>query len=902
MRLLSVAAVLVSLFLSSCGLTNRVIKTTFPDMSKVPAQLPRLSQPLALDGELKEWDSAISMPVRAKSFLLRSEKTPPASKLKSGMEVLAAWNDMGLCISFMVVDPNVVFDLSKSPDNQDSIQIQLDERTGEKYLSPEFTDGAFLIIVRPPLPEHAPEASLWYGKMEGLKVGGRSTPRGYNLEVLIPWSALPNAKSQVGSRLGLQFVLNENESDDSRSRALWYLQPDAKFRGDKSRFIEFELAQDMTLDSHSNLVPMITVEAPDKISTQIMKPIRVEAGRSISNRISAFKFILADSKRNLWKKTMPAIRESEPWHDSVGATLPFPKIGKPVGDCRLIVIPTDAKGKALGRAERVIVKEDDQRSEQLRNLSIKPENDWDRILQPGSFPRIVWTDSSLAQDIFGEKYPQVRWFNANLEEVEQSEEPGRYAAYIEAKTKDGRTVRRAVSFYVNDSDWEPWNAKVEVNVLDSMFPGAQAGALVPYRKTIDRWASDALVSSLSRDEMGPIMFAAFQDAKPLGHPLTQFDLPETQNLEFLMAVRNKALGGTRQFATLEMPRKATGGPAMMIHKGTLAEAGMKANTPEEIRKIATEWTQAAGVPNTIMIVRHGVEVFHEAFGSVDKTSTTLDAKFGTASITKLHAGLLLAQFIDQGIISLDDPVGRFLPDFPTTGAKVLTVRECMNHTSGLEGHGNWGGIYNPFLDNVIACSPECLKPGEVVQYNGMGIDLTGKVMEAASGKSIFRLMQESFFMPLGQDNPVFCDLGYGLECTSEDLARVGQLMMNKGAYGDTVFFSPETFKKVAPIPLKDLNPALKDSDWVYGAGITTMNEYRPDSGKSGTISSKGEPIPQEKQVLSKETIGHGSASGCILRVDPVNDIVITMVRQESGTSYDKYVSLFMQTVVDCIEK
>ena len=371
-----------------------------------------------------------------------------------------------------------------------------------------------------------------------------------------------------------------------------------------------------------------------------------------------------------------------------------------------------------------------------------------------------------------------------------------------------------------------------------------------------------------------------------------------------MAVRNKVQGESHKYPALQMPRKTTGAPAMVIHKGTLADAGMKADTPERLRKIATEWTTANKVPNTIMIVRHGVEVFHEAFGSIDKTtSTTLDSKFGTASVTKPHAGLLLAQFIDQGLISLDDPVGKYLPDFPTAGDKVLTIRECMNHTSGLEGHGNWGGLNNPFLDNVIGCSPEMLKPGEIVQYNGMGLDLTGKIMEAVSGKSIFRLMQENFFIPLGQDHPVFCDLGFGLECTSADLARVGQLMMNKGSYGDTVFFSPETFEKIKPLPVKNRYPALKDSDWVYGAGITTMNEYRPTAEKNGTIFV-GTSIPQDQKVLSAQTIGHGSASGCILRVDPLNDLVVTMVRPQYGDQkiYDRYVSLFMQAVVDSIEK
>jgi CubicO group peptidase (beta-lactamase class C family) len=63
-------------------------------------------------------------------------------------------------------------------------------------------------------------------------------------------------------------------------------------------------------------------------------------------------------------------------------------------------------------------------------------------------------------------------------------------------------------------------------------------------------------------------------------------------------------------------------------------------------------------------------------------------RYPLASITKAVSGLLFAQFIDQGLIHPDDPVGKFLPDFPTTGEGVLTLRHCFTHTSGFEGHGH----------------------------------------------------------------------------------------------------------------------------------------------------------------------------------------------------------------------
>ena len=157
-------------------------------------------------------------------------------------------------------------------------------------------------------------------------------------------------------------------------------------------------------------------------------------------------------------------------------------------------------------------------SERLRNLRIKPESDYDHIILPGPFPKIIWSDSILAAELFGSNEPKVRWFDSKLNEVDYSVDPGRYGVYAEAKTKDGRTIRRATTFYVRDWAWEPWNTRAEVHVPEGMLPQCEPGALAPYKEMIDGWASNAVNDSLFRDDMGPIMCAAFRNAKPLGHP------------------------------------------------------------------------------------------------------------------------------------------------------------------------------------------------------------------------------------------------------------------------------------------------------------------------------------------------------------------------------------------------
>ena len=227
-----------------------------------------------------------------------------------------------------------------------------------------------------------------------------------------------------------------------------------------------------------------------------------------------------------------------------------------------------------------------------------------------------------------------------------------------------------------------------------------------------------------------------------------------------------------------------------------------------------------------------------------------------------------------------------LPDFPVSGDKVITLRHCFTHTTGLFGHEEWGGLHNPWLENVISNGLDYLEPGKVHNYNGMGYDLAGKVMEIVSGKSIFRLMRENLFDPLElKDTTLEEDLGFSCFSTAGDFARFGQLLLNKGSYGELKFFSPQTFDRILPKPLKTYYPAI-DNEW--GIGLTWMRQKHPDAGKND--------VPEDATVLSKNVIGHGSATSAILRVDLDNDLVISQSRRRAGKAYGKNLDKFLLAI------
>jgi len=361
--------------------------------------------------------------------------------------------------------------------------------------------------------------------------------------------------------------------------------------------------------------------------------------------------------------------------------------------------------------------------------------------------------------------------------------------------------------------------------------------------------------------------------------------PIIMDHEFHLSLKQKILGIEKNHDPLKMPQQIEKQPGSLLQEET-AKIGFKSGTADKVRKVCQEWYKESQEPFVMLIAREGNILIHEAFGDRADGPVNLNTVTEIASVTKLLTGVMFAQFIDQGLINIDDPVGKFLPDFPTEGDKVITLRHCFTHTSGLWGHEEWGGLHNPWLDNVMANLVPRLEVGKAHNYNGMGYDLAGKVMEIVSGKSIFRLMRENFFDPLKLENIILEeDLGFSCHSTAWDLAVIGQLLLNRGTYGNSQFFSEETFEKILPEPLNKYYPGI-DVEW--GIGLTWMRQSHPEAGINGH--------PKDKTVLSKNVIGHGSATSTILRIDLDNGLVISQTRRQGGKAYEKYLEKLLLTI------
>ena len=147
----------------------------------------------------------------------------------------------------------------------------------------------------------------------------------------------------------------------------------------------------------------------------------------------------------------------------------------------------------------------------------------------------------------------------------------------------------------------------------------------------------------------------------------------------------------------------------------------------------------------------------------NKTPMRDDAVFAIASMSKSLTGTALMMLVDEGKVSLDDPVEKYLPEFkgqvvkqghqpPHSPRHPITVREIMSHTSGLVLASEKTLKHTQVLKDDVAeyaKRPLRQEPGTKYEYNNCGIDTGGRIIEVVSGMSYAEFMQRRLFDLLG---------------------------------------------------------------------------------------------------------------------------------------------------------
>lgn len=134
------------------------------------------------------------------------------------------------------------------------------------------------------------------------------------------------------------------------------------------------------------------------------------------------------------------------------------------------------------------------------------------------------------------------------------------------------------------------------------------------------------------------------------------------------------------------------------------------------------------------------------------------------SVTKQFTAAAILQLRDDGLLSLDDDLTKYFPDYPTHG-RAIPVRRLLDHTSGIRGITEiaaFGGLQHRGWPRdsaiaLIARAPFDFPVGEAMIYNNSAYVLLGHIIEKASGMSYERYVQEKIFAPLGMGASSYCD-------------------------------------------------------------------------------------------------------------------------------------------------
>jgi CubicO group peptidase (beta-lactamase class C family) len=195
-------------------------------------------------------------------------------------------------------------------------------------------------------------------------------------------------------------------------------------------------------------------------------------------------------------------------------------------------------------------------------------------------------------------------------------------------------------------------------------------------------------------------------------------------------------------------------------------------TPAEtarIDSIVNEALTSTGVPSaSIAVVRGGRIVLARAYGrqSPEIATATPDALYPIASISKQFTAAAILILRDQGRLSLDDHVSRYVPGI--TGGDRITIRQLLSHTAGLQDF--WPQDYSfAAMEHAVtpqqivarwAHKPLDFEPGTLWQYSNTGYVVAGMIVERVSGQPLLAFLRSHVFVPLGM-HPIDQDLAVG---------------------------------------------------------------------------------------------------------------------------------------------
>ncbi len=224
----------------------------------------------------------------------------------------------------------------------------------------------------------------------------------------------------------------------------------------------------------------------------------------------------------------------------------------------------------------------------------------------------------------------------------------------------------------------------------------------------------------------------------------------------------------------------------------LSSIGVMAQNFSAVDQVMLNNQRSLGDDQVLLIYKDNKIFYQKTLGDF---KPNIQAPIGESSQWLTVA--LVLMLVDEGKISLDDNIGKYLPVFPKWMKGYITLRHCLSNTTGIE--ADKAGAGKLFQKSKFATLEEevnyiaekrgiAQNPGTWFQYNQMGINIAGRVLEVATKKKFDRLIQEKLLRALNMRFTTFSNYTGaispfdGAKSTANDYMNFLAMLLNKGKF------------------------------------------------------------------------------------------------------------------------
>jgi CubicO group peptidase (beta-lactamase class C family) len=252
----------------------------------------------------------------------------------------------------------------------------------------------------------------------------------------------------------------------------------------------------------------------------------------------------------------------------------------------------------------------------------------------------------------------------------------------------------------------------------------------------------------------------------------------------------------------------------------------------------------------LLVYKDGKIVYEKSVGEfTPKTQAPI------AASTQWLTAALVMSYVDEGKLSLDDKVSKFLPVFSKYSKGYITIRDCITHLTGVEGPsiGSLKDMSNSKkfssldeLVNDIASSKEILSnPGLVFRFNNIGFTIAARVLEVLNRRGFEQMMAERITRPLLMRSTNFFSYTVinpagGAQSSAYDYMNFLSMLLNGGVFNGKRILSEaaiETMSKASSTQgmVKETPAILEGKNYAVGQWILGTDE----NGKTTTVACPG---------------------------------------------------------------